>query len=281
MFPGGLDPNLVRVMQERAGMLEKTAERIWPVYDSVTQNLKKAGAFEHQEGHYAALQRALLKTPPSPAVSLPPGVMSSLQNSMGFLNSPGVLDRLKVAIQASEMTEQRFGPDGLAAAEQIAAHRLAAGPGLERGAERILNGRADEILDEAAAIASSPEARQTIEQADKDALLELAQLEAEQDSKTFGGEVLGGEVRAGLDVETVVASVGTLSEEELQVLEYYTIQLMRVLLSVVAAAVAGAWAVGAEQTTQDLLGKAMSALSGVYALQECAKAARAERSTNG
>lgn len=175
---------------------------------------------------------------------------------------------MELARRVGEVAEQRFGPDGLAAAEQIAAHRLAAGPGLERGAERILNGRADEILDEAAEIASSPEARQAIEQADKAALLELAQLEAEQDSKTFGGEV-----RAGLDVETVVASGGTLSEEDLQALLYLTIQLVRVLVAVVAVA-----AVSTEPPEVDA---ATVILGGLLAFLECIKETRAKRTANG
>lgn len=268
MFPGGLDPEFIRSMQERAAVFQDIAQRNWPVYESAMQRLVQSGALKRQEGHYAALQQALKNMPPSPAFSLPQGVANSLQSAMGILNSPGFLDRLEAARQASEVAEQRYGPDGLAAAQQIAAQRLAAGPGLERGAERILNGRADEILEEAAAIASSPEARQTIERADKDALLELAQQEAKQDSRAFGGEV-----RTGLDVETVVASVGNLSEEDLQALEYFALQLVRVLIFVVAAAVVSTGALDVET--------AAGALSGVYSILECIKAARAKKNEKG
>lgn len=255
-------------MQEQAEMFRDIAERSRPLSERAVQNLMQTEAFKRQAGHYAVLQQALQTVQPSTSFSLPPDIMRSLQNAMEVLNSPGVLNRLELARQASEMAEQRFGQDGLAAAQQIAASRLATGPGLERGAERILNGRADEILDEAVTIASSPEALQTIERADKDALVELAQQEAEQDSGAFGGEV-----RAGLDHETVVASIGSLSKEDLQALEYFALQLVRVLLIVTAAA-AVVTTGGLDPQTAEI------ALGGLLVLLDCIRATRANKNAN-
>ncbi len=272
MVAGGLNPEWFKGMQTE--ILKNLAQRHnWPAYggdEGVLQNLMRNETVKRQMEHYAALQQALQDIPRPPEYSLPPGIISSIQNAAGLLYSPEFQARLQEALQASEMAEQRFGSDGLTAAQQIAAHRLAAGPGLERGAERILNGYGDEILDEATAIASSPEARQTIERADKDALIELAQQQADQDSGAFGGEV-----RAGLDVETVVASVEISSEEDLRALEYFAFQLVRVLIVVVSAAVLSTG------DAESLLEQASLALSGTLALLDCIKAARAKKTANG
>lgn len=97
-----------------------------------------------------------------------------------------------------------------------------------RATERIRDGHADEVLSEAVALASSPEAKEAIEQVDRNALLGL---QAEQ-----GDEAPRIEIWAGVDVETVMERNELPSGEELvDVLLYPAVPVIRVLQTIVAA----------------------------------------------
>lgn len=170
-------------MQERGEVWRDVAQRALPVYESVMQNLVQSGALRRQEEHYAALQQALQNIPP-----ISPEVMRSWQAATETLNSPRFLDRLERARQVGEIAAQRFGPDGVAAAQQLAAQRLVAGPDLEQAAERIRGGEVNDLLNEAADLAASPEVRETIEQAEKDEILRFAEEWTDREAPTDAGE---------------------------------------------------------------------------------------------
>ncbi|MDQ3968416.1 MAG: hypothetical protein M3275_08490 [Thermoproteota archaeon] len=162
-------------LQAQAQEVKNIAQRAGPVFEGVVQNLMRDEGFKRQMGYYAAVQQALQHIPRLPEFSLQPGLISSIQNAVVLLYSPEFQRSLKEALQASEMAAQRFGTEGLIAAQLLAAQRLAAGSGLEQAAERIRSGQADEMLNEAAALAARPEVRKTIESADKDEILRLAE----------------------------------------------------------------------------------------------------------
>ncbi len=153
------------------------------------------------------------------------------------LNSPDVQRSLEAVRRANELAETRFGTEGFAAATRILASRVAPDPsfsvGFERAERKIREGRADEVLEEAAAVVSGEDTRLTLEQADKDALLDAARQQPE--AETDAPVVL--EIRAGVDVETVIAELANLSKEEFDALEYYAGQLIKVLTFAVSVAV--------------------------------------------
>jgi len=83
--------------------------------------------------------------------------------------------------RANEAADRSLGADGLAASQGIASRRASeSSADLERTVERVRNGEADKVLQEAAELAASPEVRQEIERADKDAILALAQEQEDQ-----------------------------------------------------------------------------------------------------
>ena len=175
MFPGGLNPEWFKNIHAQAEVVKNIAQRAGPVYEGVVQNLMRDEAFKRQMGHYAALQQALQNTPRLPEFLLQPRVVSSFENAVGLLNAPEFQRSLKEALQTSEMAAQRLGTDGLIAAHQLAAQLGAEGPGLVQAVSRIQSGQADELLSESAALAARPEVRETIENADKDEILQLAE----------------------------------------------------------------------------------------------------------
>lgn len=228
MFPRGLDPEFIRSMQERAAVFQDIAQRNWPMYESAMQKLVQSGALQREAGHYAALQQMLQNISP-----ISPEVMQAWQATTEMLNSPGFVERLARARQVGEIAAQRFGADGLAAAQQLAWQRLAAGPGLEQAAERIQNGHAAELLSEAASLAASPEVRETIEKTDKDEILRLAEEWRNQEAGPIAGEP---DIEAGAQSEVLEDYI---TKEELLELIDAVLELVNVIGAALAAMTIG------------------------------------------
>lgn len=253
--PGGIDPAQWRVLQEHAQRAKQLEEYYRPVFENLAQSESTRRAIENAVRIQAQHNRAL-QTMPSPAVR------RSLETVARTLNSPQFRSQFETIRRTVERAQSRLGDDGLGAAEYIAPSYLESSPDFEAGVERavgkIRDGNAEEVLSEAAALAASPAVLEAVEQADKDILLGAAEQQAseaiEQRNELFGAEG----VRAGIDVETVIASVH-LSEEERQAMIYYAQQLVRFLLIVASlVAVGSSSALG--------VGQVLIALGGVAAL---------------
>lgn len=119
-------------------------------------------------------------------------------------------------LQANQIVRQRLGSEGLAAAQRIATRHTVAYRSQEQAAERIKSGEATVLLREATRLAASPEVRETIENADPEAILWLDQEE--------GSEEFAAEPEAGVERETVGEEYPEFTKEEL--LEMHTQALM-------------------------------------------------------
>jgi hypothetical protein len=120
----------------------------------------------------------------------------------------------------------------LAASQRIAARRSSESPAdLERAAERIRGGRADEVLEEAAELAASPEVRQEIERADKGAILQLAEERENQVSASPGEPAVESETDAGAET-----GYPELSKEDLLELHDVALSLLLILGAALSAA---------------------------------------------
>lgn len=265
MFPGGLDPEQIKRLQE----LAKTGRDLERYHRSAHEGLLRDEEFMRQARESAERQAERLRAtggfPPTP----PPGLMRSLQAAREMLASPGFQSRAEEARRALELANTRLGAEGFEAAQRIAARYLAANRGTvearyTRATEKIREGRADEILEEAVATASSPEVKQAVEQVDRNALLEMQ----EEPQEEQGSETAEVEIRAGVDVETVMAMNGWFTDEELDALLGGAGPLIRLLQIIVAALQL------AHDPTGKLLDLAEERLAGVQALHDSAKAAR-------
>lgn len=223
MFPGGMDSERLRQLQDLARKAGEF-EGIWQ-----NENLGR------QVQEAARLHAQWLQSGGRIPEPLPPGVMRSIQTVRELLGSPGFQKNVEEVRRVTKLADRRFGSEGFEAARQIAQRYLAANDSLEAGfkraTERIRDGYADEVLGEAITLASSPEAQRTIEQADRNALFGLLA----EEQKEQGDETPGIEIRAGVDVETVIA-LAELTDEERQVLQYWAGQALRVLIFVVSSA---------------------------------------------
>jgi len=194
-----------------------------------------------------------------------PSARRSLAASINLLNSPGFQNQMRIVQRTAETLQERLGINGVAAAQDLVPGYLGTSSDFqaefERAEEKIREGRADEILEEAAAVASKPEVLETVEGADKDTLIEAAERQANQGRLDFKGEA-----RVGTNAETEIAST-EVTEEAFAAVEYYALQLLRVLTVAVSVAVlAASSTVGLTQ-----LG---AAVAGLYALVEFLSAAR-------
>lgn len=266
MFPGGMSPEQRRLLEERT----KAARHLEPHFRSAQEGLMQNQNAIRLAQESAEKQAERLRAGARIPLALSAETMVSLRSAEAMLNSLGFRGRVEEVRRANDLAYRRFGSEGVKASQQIAARYLeenrAFEEGFERAAERIQDGHADEILSEAAALASSPEAYQAMERADKDMLLRLAQQQAEQ-----SGEDPETTIQAGVDVETVIASAKPLTKEEYLTLEYYALQLARILFVLVSAA--------AVISASVLLAQASLALGGVIAVLEVLKATREKESS--
>ena len=69
------------------------------------------------------------------------------------------------------MAEQRLGLDGFAAALRVATSYLEQSQALETAFKRILDGQADQVFNEAARLAASPQVRRLVRRADREAFV--------------------------------------------------------------------------------------------------------------
>lgn len=90
-----------------------------------------------------------------------------------YFNSGKFQSQRDAILQANQLARQRLGSEGLAAAGRVSARRTATDSSQQRGAERLKSGEASLIIEEAAELAASPEVRETIENADREAILRL------------------------------------------------------------------------------------------------------------
>ena len=258
MFPRGVDPDKIRRMQEQI-------DKAKPYYETLGKIMQRTDIRRHM-ANIAQLheerERALRGVPIE-------DISRHLAAVGQTLNSPGVQSSLEAIRRANELVETRFGSEGLAAAQRIFASRVAPDPtfaaGFERAERKIREGRADEVLEEAAAVVSGEETRLTLEQADKDDLLDAARRQAEQ-GDTAPAPI---EIQAGVDVETVIA-LADLSEAEFDAFEYYVGQIIKVLLLAVSVALVVA------SPPLGLL-QASSTLGGMTAVWGIVNAARARK----
>lgn len=258
MFPGGVNPDDIRRMQEQMDMASRYYETVGEIMQRTDIRNHVADAARLYEERERALRGVPLEE-----------ISRRLATVGQTLNSPGVQSSLEAMRRANELAETRFGTEGLAAAQRILASRVAPDPsfvtGFERAERKIREGHADEVLEEAVAVVSGEDTRLTLEQADKDALLDAARQQPEGETEA---PVL--EIRAGVDVETVVAELANLSNEEFDALEYYAGQLIKVLSFAVSAAVVVA-------SPYLSLAQASATLGGAMAFWGLVSAARARK----
>lgn len=261
--PGSINPEQWRMLREHAKRIKQLEEYYRPVFETFAQRESERRAIQNAVRIQAQHQKTFQ------AIQAP-AIRRSLEAVARTVNSPNFQHQLETVRRTMERARNRLGPEGLGAAEYIAPSYFESSPdfdvGAERALEKIRDGKAEEVLREAAALAASPEALEAIEQADKAVLLGAAEEQASEDTEQpddpFG---LGG-VRAGIDVETVIANV-RLSEEELQAISYYGHQLVRFFIIVLSVVV-----VVSSSTIS--AGQILVALGGVGALLGMVEAAR-------
>lgn len=218
VFPGGLDP-------ERAGRLKDILRRSMSASEIAMQSLMQSEDFQRQAGRNAALQQLFQNMPPTSS-----GMAQSYQAATELISSPGYLDRLERVRQAVEIAQQRLGSGGLAAAQEIAAQHLVAGPELEQAAERIRGGHADELLNQAANLATSPEVREAIKNTD---VFEISRVAEELRDQGTTTDVSEPEVEAGAHSEALDDHT---SEENLRKLIDTALMISTVIEAALAAA---------------------------------------------
>lgn len=264
MFPRGVDPDEIRRMQEQIDMAR-------PYYETIGEIMQRTDIRRHMvdiarlnEERERALRGAPIEE-----------ISRHLATVGQTLNSPDVRSSLEAIRRANELAETRFGSEGFAAAQRILASRVAPDPsfsvGFERAERKIREGRADEVIEEAAAVASGENTRLTLEQADKDALLDAAR----QQPEAAEAEAPAFEIRAGVDVETVIA-LAELSEAELDALEYCAGQIIRVLLLAVTVGVV----VASPDPSWTQASGALGAMMAFWGFVNAARARKKERNEN-
>lgn len=257
MFPGGVNPNVIRQMQERVDLAGR-------YYEGVGEIMRRNEISRHMPD-FAWMdkyrERVVRETS-----------LDEIARSLAAIETPhnfaGIQSSLEALNRASELADTRFGSEGLEAARRIFGSRVAPDPtfaaGFERAEKKIREGRAVEVLEEAAALVSGEDTRLTLEQADKDALLDAARLQPEPED-----EVPALEIQAGVDIETVI-ELAELSEEDLDAREYYVGQIIKVLFFVVSVALVVA-------NPHLSLTQASGALGSIMALWGIVNAARAKK----
>jgi hypothetical protein len=158
-FPGGLDPEQLRRRQEQVQMAQRYYQ---PILERLSRDESLRRTLQKSARIHAERERALRGIDWQ-------AIQRSLETATRALRSLGFRSYMASIRRASEVAENKLGADGLAASQRIAARKWAESPAdLERAAERIGSGRADEVLEEAAELVASPEVREGIERADKD-----------------------------------------------------------------------------------------------------------------
>lgn len=157
-------------------------------------------------------------------------VQKTLVEAARYFNSPSFHARKEALLKAQEIAQQIFGREGIDAAQRIASRRLATDS--EQVANRTRSKAVDDLLNEAAELASSTEVREAIEHIDKEALSQLDKEEkARQDKATSA--VLDNSA----ELEAIERDYSELSREDLLQIRYSTMQLLLVLNMALAAAV--------------------------------------------
>jgi len=245
MFPGGIDPNELQRMQEQIEQakqgvdpnqfrhIQEQIEQAQnpmlyyrPIRPDLMRDIEAQRQLQDASWIYMDIAQALRPIPSLPQ----PDVMQALKDatevldSLDFQNS--YLERLN---QTSAAVESRFGPDGLAAAQRVAARRAESPEALRRAEARIKNGQARELLTEAVELATSPEVRETIELADKDTILRLEQEVSE--------EAPAAEPAYEAEMGTEELTEYPVSKEELLELHDVAIQILFILGVALAAVV--------------------------------------------
>ena len=257
MFPRGVNPDDVRRMQEQTDLARRYYEPMAEILRRADPRLHAANVVQLD----AERQRAMLSAE----------AMRASAMAEQALNSTGLRSAWEAMRRANELAEARFGSGGMDAALRIVGPRLEPDPsfaeGFERAEEKIREGRANEVLDEAAAVVSSEETRRTLESADEEALFDAARRQAVAED-----EAPALEIRAGVDVETVIA-LAYLSDEELDAVLYCAGQTIKVLVFAVSAALVVASPPLSLAQASYTLGAAMA----LWAVVDAARARKKER----
>jgi hypothetical protein len=111
-----------------------------------------------------------------------PATQRALSEAMRYIKSPAFQNQRRTILRANELTQQRVGPPGVAAAERIATRRTTADGPVEEAAERIEAGQVAELLEQATELAGNPEILGLLQQADPDALVRVDEEQREEDS---------------------------------------------------------------------------------------------------
>lgn len=261
-FPRGIDSDQLRRLQEQAENVRRMEARDRAALNKALGGPSTRRAIRDAMRVYAEREAAWRAVGAS-------AVEHSLRSVMRTLNSPGFRAQMEGVIRAAQAAQNRLGADGILAAQYAAPSGIVTRPSFRSGYEgatgRIGEGRADEVLEEAAELAASPEILETVENADKEKLVEAAGERAAQEDVPLQR----GAVRAGIDVESVIAAAEW-TDAELEAMWYYAQQVLRVLVVAASVVYVGAGA-GSAPGLDDILtalGGAGAVLSFIEALRE-------------
>lgn len=148
-----------------------------------------------------------------------------------FFDSTAFRAQRDTLLQVQQVAQQRLGTEGLAAAQRIATRHSGSEEDYEQVIERMRSGEAVELLNEATRLASSQEVRETIESADKEALVRLDEEEAAEQ-----GKVSANSTDFITELELYEDKHPEISKEQLLEMHHQALRLFLVLNAAVAAA---------------------------------------------
>jgi hypothetical protein len=141
-----------------------------------------------------------------------PATQKALVEAARYFNSPEFQAQRDAVLQAARAARQYLGPEGLAAAGRIASRRSSSSESQEPTAERVREGQAATILEEATKLAAKPEVRETIQAVDSEALLRL---DEEQRAQEGASESEGVLESGPVELEDYRGELTELSKEDL------------------------------------------------------------------
>ncbi len=240
-----MDPDQIRMLQQ-SGMAEEMRRRLSDPRQraQLEQQFRLAKEMFERYGplieNYSGLARDIQQNP---------GLQTALRNAMAnqdtanrvlqngllsanrFLTSPGFQRHAEALRRAQEMVESRVSVTHFGLLERSAISELRSPELFRPAVERIGRGEADQVLDEAAELATSDEIRETIERADTESLVSAAG-DPEQDEEKA-------RQKTDLEIDLEVELEGTgWSKEQLSVLRVEGAQILRILSVALHAAIA-------------------------------------------
>ncbi len=261
MFPGGPNPEQLEWLQQQAKIMQDLEPFYRSAHEGLMHNEKAMRQARESAGKQAEWFRAGGHVP-----SISSAEASRLRLSAeAVLNSAGSRRFIDAIRQASELSEQRLGTDGLAAAWRIAGRRTASSRSFETGLrlaeERIASGRADQVLGEALELAASQKVREAVRQADADEFVRAAR--GLEEPLTEGVESTDADDGPEAEADFPASEH---PRERLLEARYYAFQSMRVIIVCLTTAVVAS---SSEVDVEALL----SAIGGLYVFLEFVDAA--------